>query len=372
VSVLFSIAKKIAIPGSFALALSFSFIPVFFIAGTYTIDYNFALLFILLAFRFFLDKKWFWTALMLGLATGFRISSSGFLVAFTLISLNQQRPKRELLKMSLFTLLFAILAYSPAIARYGLSFLDFHKPPFPGWANVAYKLSLGIWGLPLLLILGLFSSNYFSESALRLKRLRLSRENLNILALTALLLQLFVFVRLPFKSEFFIPALPFIWLWLFSRLKPKFHKALSYAAIISLLFFGVDYNNPWRGASPSKLAYLFKAGSAEVYIDPWQGPLHIDQSKRMVKSATVNQALAVLEELEPSWVICGWYWPELVLKAGNLNQKHHFDHYSRQAEIETALQAQYPIFYLPEIGYQNQIIHHHYLADSLGQALIVP
>ena len=48
-----------------ALAVSFGFIPVFFIAGVYTIDYNFACLFILASFYQLQKKNWIWAGILL-------------------------------------------------------------------------------------------------------------------------------------------------------------------------------------------------------------------------------------------------------------------------------------------------------------------
>jgi len=368
VVLLFSIARELKLKKAFYWSLAFGFIPVFFIAGTYTIDYNFALFFILAAFLALLHKQYWWLGIALGFATGFRISSLGFILPFTLwLGFTNYRA---LLKMYLSAGLVSILVFLPPLFTYGLGFLDFHKPPFPGWANIGYKVSIGIWGLPLVLLV---LWRIVSLRSLKLnfawpQHLRGLSFQLGVLIILAL--QAVVFMRLPFKSEFFLAALPFIWLQIAALSRDGQAKIFLYTSLASLLFFGLDYDNIYRGASPGKAVLRFEAGGKSIFLSPLQGPLSLDQSKRRNKSNTVEQTMLKLDALEPSWLIAGWYWPELVLKIGET--KHWIDHYSTVEEIKAAQEANYPILYLPEINELNQIIHQHSLADSLGRPLFRP
>lgn len=368
VVLVFSIARELKLKQAFYWSLAFGFIPVFFIASTYTIDYNFAVFFILAAFLALLRKQYWWLGIALGLATGFRISSLGFLLPFTLWL--GFKDFRSLFKMYLAAGLVSIVVFLPPLFTYGISFLDFHKPPFPGWANVLYKISIGIWGIPLLFLLA------WKIISLRSIKLNFAwPEHLRGLSfhfgvLVIVVLQAVVFMRLPFKSEFFLAALPFIWLQLAALSQDGQGKIFLYTSLASLLFFGLDYDNLYRGASPGEAVLRFEANGKSIFLSPLQGPLSLDQSKRRNKSYTVEQSMLALQEREPSWLIAGWYWPELVLKMGD--SEHLIDHYSTNEEILEAQEANYPILYLPEINEQNQIIHQHSLADSLGQPLLSP
>lgn len=368
VVLVFAIARELKLKQAFYWSLAFGFIPVFFIASTYTIDYNFALFFILAAFLALLRKQYWWLGIALGLATGFRISSLGFLLPFTLWL--GFKDFRSLFKIYFAAGLVAIFVFLPPLFTYGISFLDFHKPPFPGWANVIYKISIGIWGLPLVLLL-----------IWKMSRLRSFKPNFkwpehlkglsfHFGVLIILVLQAIVFMRLPFKSEFFLAALPFIWLQIAALSQDAQAKIFLYTSLASLLFLGLDYDDIYRGATPSKVVLRFEANGKSIFLSPLQGPLSLDQSKRRNKSNTVAQSIAALEVNEPSWLIAGWYWPELVLKLGFTD--HLIDHYSTEQEILEAQQANYPILYLPEINEQNQIIHQHPLADTLGRPLLSP
>lgn len=368
VVLIFAIAKELKLKQAFYWSLAFGFIPVFFIAGTYTIDYNFALFFILTAFLALLRRQYWWLGIALGLATGFRISSLGFLLPFTLWL--GFKDFRSLIKMYFAAGLVSLLVFTPPLLTYGLSFLDFHKPPFPGWANVIYKVSIGIWGLPLSLFL------IWQLSKIRSLKLTINwPDHLQGLSfhwgvIVILALQAAVFMRLPFKSEFFLAALPFIWFLFAGLAQDGQERFFLYAGMGSLLFFGLDYDNIYRGATPGKAVLRFEANGKSIFLSPFQGPLSLDQSKRRNKSITVEESMKVLAVSESSWLIAGWYWPELVLKLGDTD--HLIDHYSTKQEILKAQEAGYPILYLPEINEQNQIIHQHPLADSLAKPLLSP
>lgn len=367
--VLFFWARRQGLAQPWLLSFSFGLIPVFFLAGAYTIDYNFALFFSLLSFYFWTAPRpaWLWAGLFLGLATGFRISSIAMLLPFSFLLGWRPKDAGRHLGFWATAAVVALLCYLPALQRYGLAFLDFHKPPFPSLANVLYKLSFGIWGLPLSLYL-----LYWLWARLR----RYARPpaplpaRWSVMLLIILLLQALVFARLPFKSHFFIPLLPFLWLALFATSRPAQRWGLSLAAALSLFTFGFDYHQPHRGATPSAAALSFKAGGKAIFLDPLQGPFGLDRSKRANKSATVERTREILAQSPQAyWLICGWYWPELVLKMPP-EHPHQLDHYSSAAELRGAQAAGLPIYYLPEIRAQNQIVHGHYLADSLGQALL--
>ncbi len=370
----FKIARRLDLKNPFTLALAFSFVPVFFIAGSYTIDYNYALLFILISLCCLIRRQYLWAGIFLGIATGFRISSLAFLLPYSLMLYRPGREFRAYLKLWLMAGAVAFLSFLPPLLRYGSGFFDFHKPPLISWPHSLYKLSLGIWGLPLLLFLG-GAAIYILLKRRQQWRLKEniigSRQMLIGIAIIALL-QLAVFIRLPFKSEFFIPLVPFVIFLAGMYLRGKQIRLLAVIALISCLGFGFDYASPQRGATPGSNAWIFEAGGKRLFLDPWQGPALIDLYKRHQKSAFVKE---VQEEMQavpaPLVLIAGWYWPELVLKTADTS-KLKLRYYLTETELEHFRLKNYDIYYLPEINEANAQIRGHYLADSLAQPLIQP
>lgn len=368
VVVFYRILKHVQLNRAFELSLIFSFIPVFFIAGTYTIDYNFALLLILLAWRQ-LQRGSLWLAgISLGVATGIRISSIGFLLPLTMLTW-KGNPVRFLPFWILATAT-AAFSFLPPYLTYGLDFLDFHKPPFPGWASVIYKISIGVWGLPLLLVIAVIKSGWFFRGKLRMNGPE-SRVNIrvSVAIVIAWLLCLVVFARLPFKAEFFIPSIPFLLMLLGIYSSTREIRIILITAILSCFLIGFDYYNPYRGAPPSPLAIRFSAGHSELYLDPIQGPALIDHNKRRVKSRLVeNVNLWADQQQDSTLLIAGWYWPELEMTRSG-NTRVIFDYYTTQEEFLEYHTRGYAVYYLPEINEANHLINAHYLADSLGQVL---
>ncbi len=364
----YHILQNLKINNAFWLSLTFGFIPVFFTAGTYTIDYNLALLFILSSWLSLQKGNVWYAGVALGVATGFRISSIAFIIPICLATGTKNR--NTLFRYFLSAGGVAIISFLPPLQRYGISFLDFHKPPFPGWASIGYKLTIGVWGFPLLVAIAILKGKWLSQGVLNFfKRREASFRQLGLAAITAWLLCLLVFARLPFKAEFFIPSLPFLMVLVGFLGSTKQLKLLFIASLISTFSFGFDYANPFRGATPSPLAIKFKSGTTKLFFDPLQGPALIDLHKRQNKSHLVEQTLAwAAEQRDSCLLIAGWYWPELELKADN-NLKVKFDYYSTADEVLSYHNQSYSVFYLPEINEANQLINAHYRADSLGQEL---
>ncbi len=368
--VFYKICRKLNLLRPLALSIAFSFIPAFFIAGTYTIDYNFGLLFVLLSFLQLLQKRYWLAGILIGIATGIRISHLGFLLPWVILVWSANRDFKAVLKMGFAAGVVTVIAYLPPLLTYGIGFLDFHKPPFPGWANVIYKLSFGLWGVPLLVFLGIFftrnSTRPLDFWMLRDYTIRLPK-NFFLALMIIFIMQLAVFMRLPFKSEFLIPFLPFSIIYLGALLKRRETAVFAVCSIASCFLFGFDYNNAFRGSPTSKVALTFNADGKEVFFDPLQGPAIIDHRKRLVKSELVDEVLNWMKVKDkPAYLVAGWYWPEVELKT-DFPTKVETDYYATEQDIVAAQKAQKEIFYLPEINEVNALITGHGLINSLGK-----
>lgn len=374
VVIFYRIAAKLDLKNPFELSIGFLFVPTFFIAGTYTIDYNYALVFILASFYAMLNRRFWLAGILLGIATGFRISSLGFVLPFLVMFWSREKTLFPFVKTAFAAGIVSVLSFTPALLRYGSQFLDFHKPPFISWANTLYKISFGVWGVPLLIFLLALSLH------LLLKRDKDYRLQTHLIPKNAMwggvvlifLLQLFVFLRLPFKSEFFIPFIPFALILVGMFFRGKHIRLLAISAFLSTFFFGFDYVSSTRGAQPSGLAVKFSAGGKTLFFDPLQGPAIIDHQKREVKTKFLAQVADSLEEVQKASVlIAGWYYPELVLKIKDTSSVK-LRYYLQEEEIKNFHKRDFKLYYLPEIDQANANVRGHYLADSLAQPLFRP
>lgn len=366
----YKICNKLNLLNTLALSLAFSFIPAFFIAGTYTIDYNVGLLFILISLFQLLSGRYWLAGLFIGIATGIRISHLGFILPWSIIIFTRTHSFKNVMRMGFTGGIVAIIAFLPPLLHYGMGFLDFHKPPYPSTIKVLYKMSAGVYGVPLLLFFTyLFFSNIrkpFSYWTLHSYYSRMPR-GFYLSLLIIFVMQLVVFLRLPFKSEFFIPFLPFLIMYLGVLMNRKQAISLAIVSFASCFLFGFDYYSPYRGAPPSPLGLQFSKNDKLLFFDPIQGPAIIDYRKRNTKIQLVENFNGwAKKQTALTYVIAGWYWPQIDLKQ-QYPDNVEVDYYATQEEVENAHHSGKAIYYLPEINEANAQINAHYLADSLGK-----
>ena len=365
----YKICKKLNLMNALLLSIAFSFVPAFFIAGTYTIDYNVGLLFVLISFYQLLNDRYWLAGIFIGIATGIRISHLGFVLPWAILAFTRTHSLKNVLKMGISAAVIGFISFLPPLLHYGLEFLDFHKPPYPGIAKVLYKMTVGLYGIPLLLFFAIFFMlnirKPFSFWILHSYYSRLPK-GFFISVLIIFVMQLVIFLRLPFKSEFFIPFLPFLLMYMGAIMERKYSIVLATASIASCLLLGFDYYNPYRGAPPSPLSIKFNISGKSLYFDAIQGPAVIDLKKRKVKTALVdNFETWANQQTQPVYVIAGWYWPEIEVRK-NYSSSVETDYYSTEEEILKAHSEGKAVFYLPEINEANAQINGHELADSLG------
>lgn len=373
---LYLIGKELRLLNALWISIAFGFIPAFFIAGTYTIDYTIGLLFVLISFYQLLKGRYWTAGIFIGMATGMRISHLGFILPWALMAFARQNTLRPALKVAVAAIAVGVICFLPPLLTYGVAFLDFHKPPYPPLASIFYKLSFGLWGVPLLFfLLWFWISHIFKPLRFWLLgdfNIRLPRAFFLSL-LVIFFMQLAVFLRLPYKSEFLIPFLPFFMIYLGALMKERMAAVMAMVAVLSCFLFGFDYQSNFRGSPSSSLALNFEAGGKILFFDPLQGPAIIDHRKREVKSKLADEVLSWSKtRTKPAFVIAGWYWPELEVKRSKLPADQQdatvvLDYYSTRKELLQARKEGREIFYLPEINQANAQINAHYLADSLGK-----
>lgn len=367
----YKICKKLNLLNVLALSIAFSFIPAFFIAGTYTIDYNIGLLLVLLSFYQLISGRYWLAGIFIGLATGVRISHLGFVLPWAILVFTQTHSAKNILKMGFTAGLVALASFAPALMEYGIGVIDFHKPPYPGVVKVLYKMTIGLYGIPLLIFFAaFFAMNIRKPFSFWTLHSYYSRrpKGFFLSVLIIFFMQLAVFLRLPFKSEFFIPFLPFLLMYLGTLMTRNHVIAFAAMSILSCFLFGFDYYNPYRGAPPSAISLQFETSGKQLYFDVLQGPAIVDLKKRKAKSEMVEQFESWAQaSTQPAYVIAGWYWPEIEVR-NNYPAHVSLDYYGTEEEIREALAEGKTIYYLPEIDEANFLINGHALLDSLGTA----
>lgn len=204
------INKPMALWSAIALAST----PVVFIHSTNSIDYTWGMSLLLCATLALMTNRFLLCGMLIGLATGCRITSLSMLaptVAFILYLDATSTGIRSTIKLICATLGTTLIVFTPVLNTYGISFFTFYEHfPIPHWTKNLYKGTLGVWGLPALIFLMLAAT----VQATQLRRIwgnLVSNQKAFIgLSIGMVLLMSLVFFRLPLKSAFLIPAVPFI------------------------------------------------------------------------------------------------------------------------------------------------------------------
>src|ERR1051325_1953 len=129
------------------LSYTLAFIPVFYISSTYTIDYCISLAFVMMSFYALLKDSAGLCGLLLGLATGCRVTSLVFLLPFSILFYYRTKSFLHYPRLLLSALFFSAISYIPVILKFGGSFFTYYDqfgyPPLP---KVVYKASVGVFG----------------------------------------------------------------------------------------------------------------------------------------------------------------------------------------------------------------------------------
>lgn len=342
-------------------ALALAFTPVFYISSTYTIDYCYALAFILAAYYSLLKGRMWVAGVLLGMAVGSRLTSAMMLLPFVMILWGSAKEHRikNILILSLTTGLSALLAYAPAFYEYGLAVIGTYKLPYPPLAKALYKGSIGVWGVlgGLALLLAVVASVWNHQKNNGVMWGDSAKKSHQWSWMVAVLLPLLIFVNLPEKSAFLIPALPFVILLLARFVKMQWiFITFCILTILSSFVLSVNISDSKRGADFSSHALFFNMAGQEIFADPLNGPIFSDYTKRANKAAFCSETLATIDTMgHPAILIAGWWHNELVVEMKESGQECDVQLRAHVSEdsLQYFKQANVNLFYLPEINVIN-------------------
>ncbi|MFI5163825.1 MAG: ArnT family glycosyltransferase [Bacteroidia bacterium] len=355
-------------------AYAFAFTPIVFISSTYTIDYMPAMAFVMVSFYFLLRNYFLLSGVFLGLAIGFRITSGLMLIPFCMLLLPFSKERlKGILFLSIGTTIIGLLTYLPVIKTYGFSFFTFSDQfPYPNLAKVFYKATFGVFGTigvgtiifyKLKIVIGKFG----------LKEKMLSSGmpvDLFRACLIVLVIYIISYLRLPQKSAYLIPIIPFIILMFGYFLSSGQFKLFCLLITMSSFLFSMNLTDSLRGAAHSPLSMKFTLAGQETFIDPLTGPAFSDHSKRLHK---INFTKKVLEKTKAQQaktvLICGWWYNELRVEMWNYekNKNIEFVFYIDKKTMEKYISEGYDIYYLPEQDLYNDQFSQMNYTDSVAK-----
>lgn len=358
----------------FSLAVAFT--PGFYIASVTSLDYAWAMAFILLSLFFILKNRPVGAGIMLALAVGCRLTSLSFIIPFGL-GLYWTRPREHrwigIGFFGLACMITGALVYSPVLIKYGLSYVMQHwDDPYPGWA-IRLAMSVlqlfGVIGLITLASLG-GAALFRPRSVLREIRCAWAEPRwVFFMAWAAVILQVAVFIPLPHEGAYLIPVLPFAAVLLDRLFTQRAMVVLCLGMMVSSLALNVYPRPAALGDAREGVCWKRPVGQLEVAVS-WKGPIFTDHALRLNYQAYATRILTTLaEQPRPFVAIVGGMEAMLdEMSRGKRGTQGVFVNVLDAAAVEEWKHRGYVIYYLPA----QRVRSLHYYGFDLAQTDAIP
>jgi hypothetical protein len=349
------IMKKLTFRYYFSAGLILAFIPVFYISSVSTIDYCWAAAFIMIS-MYFLIKENIWAAgIFLGIASGCRITSALMILPFLFLinATNIAEFFKKSIALCLISFCVFIVVFLPAFIEYGISVISTYKQPYPPIPKVIFKGSIGVLGITgIIALIVLMLIMFINRKKRQLNFINTPHRKILFCSITAIITTLLIFIRLPEKSAFLIPALPFLIILVSYYIKtPKAFAFFFISMALSSFLFSINIADKNRGSEYSKFSFVKTISGQEVFFDALNGPIFSDLSKRINKSFYTAKVADKLKSMQgKNLIIAGWWYNQLVFELKNDKIKSGLSivHHINEEQMIFFKEKGINIFYLSE------------------------
>ena len=351
VFILFSLSlAKVCCKKSLLGAFALIFIPVLYINSINSMDYVWALFFILGSFYYALDHKLALAGIFLGLAIGCRITSAAMLIPIGIIVYYQKMSSiKSLLTFIAWTTTIGLLIYIPVFHSYKLNFLTFAEHGYPFYLSIIKKTSLGVWGLPGSLAI-ISSMIFFGIRYREIKRLLQAKDPIILASISAIIIYFLLYLRLPHESGYLIPLLPFVILLMCRLFDNKWFTGICIIFILS--------------------AFLLTLNNRHLSL---AGPIFQDRQSRKSSIQFTNRVLDQASRLSRnSIIVSGSHLPMLQWYLNKYPVDDvRFVYLITSSELEDVLYNQdTKLYFLPGVDLFNKNIYGVNLSDFGGRPLL--
>jgi len=162
------ILKELNIKNKGLLVVTYAFLPILWINSAITMDYMWALAFILLTWFFIIRKQYALAGLMMGLAIGSRITSLILILPFIYLILAENKEIKKIMYFFVTTCATALILFLPLYLQYGLNFVSYY-PTQTGMDFIWYDMTyyFGILAILFGLMLSVISFNKLFENVIK-------------------------------------------------------------------------------------------------------------------------------------------------------------------------------------------------------------
>jgi hypothetical protein len=248
--------------------------------------------------------------------------------------------------------------------------------PYPPFTKVMYKMIVGVFGFIGTVSLGMFllQAVFNKKKQERGAAFNYSLDKKILIAsISIIVLYTISYFRLPQKSGYMIPVIPFVILLFGYYLNHKNFNWFCWSLIVSSFVFGINLTDAYRGADYSKQAIVFKISGQEIYIDPFIGPVISDYSKRRQKIAFTDLVIERADTVTSKTVIiAGWWYNEIMVTMipKEPNKLVKFESYIDAEKINSYAKDNYQLYYLPEQNIYNDLKYDMKITDQLSKPFI--
>ena len=352
--------KKIKVDNYLLLTYAFAFTPVIYINSINSMDYMWALSFVLASFYFVVQKKLVLSGLFMGLAIGSRITSGAMLlpICYYIYKTFENQKYKRILILAAVSVIAAGITYIPVILRFGAGFFQFEMTEYPSFLYVVKNLSVGVWGLPGFpaICLGLFFLFYgFKKNQAKRKS-----EEMTVIVISRMVIVLYslAFLRAPLKPGYLIPVVPFILMIFYFYLEAAKLRIVCYLMIASSFLLGLSYSTI---NAHEKGYYSFNINIAgnDITVDLFKGPLLLELSKRSEGLNAVNNIIRQGRQVnENSIVETGDMLPLIeTTLCSNKDGCIEYCYVFNETEMNSYKKNGYKLYYLPEVNKANVLFY---------------
>jgi hypothetical protein len=296
------LAKKLELPNRGILTIGFAFAPLLWINSAMTMDYMWALTFLMGAYLSLLYGQTQLGGFSLGLAAACRLTSLYMMPVFW-IYLLRTKKRGEIRHFTFTALAVTLAAYTLVLMTYGLNFLNFfdQKVYIEEFVKRLGKDGLGILGATVLV----------AALVVSWERLRSFPRDLradpNVLLWTlAIGLYFFSYMRLPHEIAYLLPLFPFGF-FLMARYMSRAVLSIAIAAIVLAGFVDITSSDDTTGLSVSTFTSA-SLGKGMLFSDIETMDNQRDFAQEVRELTSTND-----EVIKPAVVMTGFIYPELAV-----------------------------------------------------------
>lgn len=219
------------------IVITYAFLPIIWINSVSTMDYMWALTFIIITWYFVIMKKYILAGLMMGLATASRPTSILLILPFLYLIYQEDKTKRyfqNILSFLIVLLVTSISFFLPLYLRYGLDFITFY--PFDQslsavWYDASYFFGSIAIIFGFIILISSFKVLY--------QKVFQEKDKMIIFLVLSILFIIIPFIKTPYEIAYLLPAVPF-GLLLINRISKK--KLFSVFCFLLLLNSFIGFN----------------------------------------------------------------------------------------------------------------------------------